>query len=166
MGKAHTPGGARRSRPPPLGATQRFGGSPAGTTMGATQRFGGTPAGTTNRRPATAVDYQQQPSSPPGRRPGSSNPARGTPRSARWPGTSHAANSQDPAPSRGQLPHHPDPLTSDVKRRGVPRPDPVNSGFPPVETGAGGVWGALCSGFRPGRWGPPAALIRRSGQDG
>ena len=30
-------------------------------------------------------------------------------------------------------------ITPDVKRRGVPRPDPVNSGFPPVETGGGGT---------------------------
>ena len=32
----------------------------------------------------------------------------------------------------------PPPLTPDVQRRGAPRPDPVNSGFPPDETGGGG----------------------------
>ena len=32
----------------------------------------------------------------------------------------------------------PPPLTPDVKRRGIPRPDPDNSGFFPVETGGMG----------------------------
>ena len=32
----------------------------------------------------------------------------------------------------------PPPLTPDVKRRGVPRPDPDNSGFSPVEIGGMG----------------------------
>ncbi len=73
------------------------GGPPKQTTASGSH---GSPAGDHQPAPGLRSGLCTAILLPSGRRPGNGNPAWGPPQSARWPGTSHAAKSQDPALSR------------------------------------------------------------------